>query len=79
MGWTPQLAAGVWVGKPVPEPLQRITINGQYYAQVYGGTVPAPIWADITGPALAASPVLELPPPAVSAPKPAPGLPADGT
>jgi membrane carboxypeptidase/penicillin-binding protein len=69
MGWTPQLAAGVWVGKPVPEPLQRITINGQYYPQVYGGTLPAPIWADITGPALEAAPVAELPPPAVSAPR----------
>jgi len=70
MGATPQLAAGVWVGKPIPEPLQRITISGQYYPQVYGGTLPAPIWRDITGPALAASPVLDLPPPAVSDPQP---------
>ncbi len=70
MGATPQLAAGVWVGRPIPEPLQRITINGDYYPQVYGGTLPAPIWRDITGPALAAAPVLDLPPPAVSDPQP---------
>ncbi len=69
MGATPQLAAGVWVGKPIPEPLQQITINGQYYPQVYGGTLPAPIWRDITGPALEAAPVAELPPAAQSNPQ----------
>jgi membrane peptidoglycan carboxypeptidase len=75
MGWTPQIAAGVWVGKPIPEPLQNITINGQYYRQVYGGTLPAPTWSLIMGHVLRNAPVAELPPPAVSKPT-RPGEPA---
>lgn len=70
IGWTPQLAAGVWVGKPIPEPLQDITINGQYYRQVYGGSLPASTWSLIMGHVLRNAPVVELPPPAVSKPQP---------
>ena len=29
------------VGKPQPEDMKRVTINGRYYRQVYGGTLPA--------------------------------------
>lgn len=74
VGWTPQIAAAVWVGKPVPEPLQRITVNGQYYPQVYGGSLPAPIWSTIMKQVMAPVPVADLPPPAISKPK-APGRP----
>jgi membrane peptidoglycan carboxypeptidase len=43
-GFTPQLASSVWVGTPVPSELRNIQINDQFYGQVYGGTLPAPIW-----------------------------------
>jgi membrane peptidoglycan carboxypeptidase len=68
VGYTPQIAAAVWVGKPIPEPLQDITINGQYYRNVYGGTLPAPTWSLIMGHVLRNAPVAELPPPAISQP-----------
>ena len=68
VGYTPQIAAAVWVGKPVPEPLQGITINGQFYRNVYGGTLPAPTWSLIMGHVLRNAPVAELPPPAISEP-----------
>ena len=67
-GWTPQIAGVVWVGKPVPEPLQDITIAGQHYRQVYGGNLPAPIWSTIMQQVHASLPVAPLPPPAVSQP-----------
>ena len=72
VGWTPQLAGAVWVGKPVPEPMQRITINGRFYRQVYGGSLPAPIWSAVMRPALEGVPVVDLPPPAVSKPAASP-------
>jgi hypothetical protein len=37
---------------PVPTPLQDVTVGGQYFRQVYGGTLPAPIWRDVVGPVL---------------------------
>jgi membrane peptidoglycan carboxypeptidase len=52
-GYTPELATTVWLGKPVPEKMQRVTINGRYYRQVYGGTLPAKIWQQGVGTALA--------------------------
>lgn len=45
VGYTPQLAASVWVGKANFKPLTGIRINGTTYRQVYGGTVPAQIFA----------------------------------
>jgi membrane peptidoglycan carboxypeptidase len=45
-GYTPDLATTVWVGKAQPENMQRVTINGRYYRQVYGGTLPAAIWRE---------------------------------
>ncbi|MDT7538022.1 MAG: hypothetical protein QOI82_1607, partial [Actinomycetota bacterium] len=55
IGYTPQLAASVWLGMPDPQPgklngrprpMKRVTINHTYYKQVYGGSLPAPIWHD---------------------------------
>ena len=51
IGYTPQLAASVWLGVPdrktgKPLPMKKVTINGTYYKQVYGGSIPAPIWRD---------------------------------
>jgi membrane peptidoglycan carboxypeptidase len=45
-GYTPELATTVWVGKAQPEDMKRVTINGRYYRQVYGGTLPAAIWRE---------------------------------
>ena len=77
-GYVPQLAASVWVGTPVPTPLQRVTVGGEFFRQVYGGTLPAPLWRDVVGPVLAGVPVAALPPGAVSRPQPAEPA-ADGT
>ncbi len=44
VGYTPQLATAVWMGKPKPTSMVDQTINGRYYKQVYGGTIPASIW-----------------------------------
>ena len=45
VGYTPQLATAVWVGKADFSPLTDLRINGSYYRQVYGGDVPAEIFA----------------------------------
>lgn len=48
-GFTPQVASAVWVGDPrggYAFPLKDVTINGKYYQQVYGGTLPGPIWRE---------------------------------
>jgi membrane peptidoglycan carboxypeptidase len=48
-GYTPQLAAAVWVGDPrggYAHPMKQVTIAGKYYDQVFGGTLPGPIWRD---------------------------------
>ena len=70
-GYVPQLASSVWVGMPVPQPLKGVRIGGEYFRQVYGGLLPAPIWRDVMGPVLAGRPVEPLPPHAVSRPRPA--------
>lgn len=46
-GYTPDMAAAVWVGDPrggFAYPMKNIEINGVFYEQVYGGTLPGPIW-----------------------------------
>ncbi|CAA9327337.1 MAG: Multimodular transpeptidase-transglycosylase [uncultured Frankineae bacterium] len=70
-GYVPQLASSVWVGRPVPSPLRNVTIGGQYFRQVYGGLLPAPVWRDVMRPVLAGRPVAPMPPHAVSRPRPA--------
>jgi membrane peptidoglycan carboxypeptidase len=47
VGYTPQLATAVWVGKPTPTPMRGVRINGRYYRAVYGGSLPAPIWRQV--------------------------------
>lgn len=49
VGYTPDMAAAVWVGDPrggQKYPMKRVTINGRYYSQVFGSTLPGPIWRD---------------------------------
>jgi membrane peptidoglycan carboxypeptidase len=66
IGYTPQLAASVWLGMPDPKPgrtngtplpMKRVTINHTYYKQVYGGSIPAPNWRDAMRGALEGVPV----------------------
>jgi membrane peptidoglycan carboxypeptidase len=59
-GYTPQVAAAVWVGDPrggFAHPLKDVTINGTYYRQVFGGTLPGPIWKTSMEAALADKPI----------------------
>ena len=57
VGYTPQLSTAVWMGdpgapgRPVKE-MRRVVVNGRYYPQVYGGTIPARIFADTMRPVL---------------------------
>jgi len=61
-GYVPQLATCVWVGYPGGEiPLQNV--EGVY--QVAGGTLPARIWHDFMGPAVANLPVQNFPTPSL--------------
>jgi membrane peptidoglycan carboxypeptidase len=49
VGYTPDMAAAVWVGDPrggQTHPMKNIRINGQYYGKVFGSTMPGPIWRD---------------------------------
>ena len=45
-GYTPQLAASVWVGDPrgISHPLRNVTVAGRFYAKVYGADLPAAVW-----------------------------------
>jgi len=59
-GYVPQLATCVWVGYPIGEiPLDNV--EGVY--QVAGGTLPAEIWHDFMGPAVANLPTVDFPQP----------------
>ena len=60
-GFTPDIAAVVWVGDPrggFGHPLKDITINGNYFGQVFGSSLPGPIWRDTLLAYLAGRPAL---------------------
>jgi penicillin-binding protein 1A len=59
-GYVPQLATCVWVGYPKAE-IPLYNIEGVY--QVFGGSLPAQIWHDFMGPAVANLPVKNFPEP----------------
>ena len=47
VGFTPEYSTAVWVGYEAEQiELENVTINGQTYKRVFGGSVPAPIWAE---------------------------------
>jgi penicillin-binding protein 1A len=47
VGFTPEYSTSVWVGYEAEQiPLENVVINGQSYSRVFGGSVPAPIWAE---------------------------------
>lgn len=57
VGFTPQLSTAVWVGTPdsaasgAPQELNGLTIGGERYGTVYGGTIAAPTWKAYMEPA----------------------------
>lgn len=49
VGYTPDMAASVWVGDPrggQKYPMKNVRIGGRYFSQVFGSTLPGPIWRD---------------------------------
>jgi penicillin-binding protein 1A len=59
-GYVPQLATCVWIGYPGGE-IPLYNVEGVY--QVFGGSLPAKIWHDFMGPAVANLPVVNFPTP----------------
>ena len=46
-GYTPQLAASVWVGDPrggATHPLRNVRVGGRFFSHVYGADLAAPVW-----------------------------------
>ncbi|MFL5959522.1 MAG: transglycosylase domain-containing protein [Gaiellaceae bacterium] len=62
-GYVPQLATCVWVGYPRGE-IPLVNVEGLY--QVFGGSLPAEIWHDFMGPAVANLPVVGFPTPSLT-------------
>ncbi len=63
VGYTPEYSTAVWVGYEAQQvPLTNVVINGQQYDRVFGGSVPAPIWAEFMTYVHAGLPVTDFPP-----------------
>ncbi|MGH3392095.1 MAG: PASTA domain-containing protein, partial [Actinomadura sp.] len=65
-GYTPDLAAAVWVGDPrggYAHPMDGLCMEGRCYGPVFGATIPAPIWRDTMSQALAGRAPLDFQPP----------------
>jgi membrane peptidoglycan carboxypeptidase len=65
-GYTPDLAAAVWMGDPrggYRYPLRNVAVGGVTYPQVYGGGVPAQTWSALVREALRGSPPRPFPVP----------------
>jgi membrane peptidoglycan carboxypeptidase len=63
VGYTPEYSTAVWVGYEAQQvPLENVVINGQPYDRVFGGSVPAPIWAEFMSYVHQNLPVTDFPP-----------------
>ena len=59
-GYTPQLAASVWVGDPrggQRHPLRNVSVAGRFFPHVYGADLAAPVWRMTMSGALRGVPV----------------------
>jgi penicillin-binding protein 1A len=62
VGFTPEFSTAVWVGFEAEQiPLEDLVIHGQTYPRVFGGSVPAPIWADFMTVVTEGLPVTQFP------------------
>jgi len=62
VGFTPQLATAVWVGFAEGTiPVQRMTVNGRYFRNVYGSTIAGPTWKRFMAQASEGLPVVGFP------------------
>ncbi|MEX2133882.1 MAG: transglycosylase domain-containing protein, partial [Acidimicrobiia bacterium] len=62
VGYTPEYSTAVWVGYESKQvPLTNVVINGQPYSRVFGGSVPAPIWAEFMSYVLDGLPEIPFP------------------
>lgn len=60
-GYTPNMAAAVWMGDPKHvKQMKHVTIGGTYYTLVYGADGPAPIWKDAVTASLDGKPALDF-------------------
>lgn len=61
-GYTPSVAAAVWVGNPDGNghPMTDVVVNGRRYAPVNGGSIAAPIWQRVMSTAVEALPVADF-------------------
>ena len=63
VGFVSQYSTAVWIGFPEEQiPLTNVTINGQNFSRVFGGTGPAPLWKSFMDIALTGVPVEDFPP-----------------
>ncbi|AXI78799.1 transglycosylase domain-containing protein [Peterkaempfera bronchialis] len=73
-GYTPDLAASVWLGDPMQNrEMRNITIGGTYFSSVYGADGPGPIWRTAVSGALVNTPASQFT--TVVIPKPEPPKP----
>lgn len=62
VGFTPEYSTAVWVGYESEQiAMANVVINGVRYSQIFGGTVPAPIWADFMSTVMDGLPVTNFP------------------
>lgn len=61
VGYTKEVSTAIWMGDPLKvRTLAGSTINGKYYANVYGSSIPAPTWKRIMDQVVGGNPDVPL-------------------